>query len=62
MKLRNTKTKEEYVITGSINVPREIDENTFEVWAHFSVEMNDEGLIATIEVPPVDPEWEVVEG
>lgn len=61
MKLRNKTTKEAYVITGSINVAREIDENTSEVWTHFSVEMNDEGLIATIEVPPVDSEWEIIE-
>ncbi len=60
-KLKNKVTGEEYLITGAIDVPREIEENTFEVWMHFSVEVNVDGKIETIEVPPVDPEWEVVD-
>jgi hypothetical protein len=60
-KLKNKVTGEEYIITGSIGVPREIEENTFEVWTHFSVEVNVDGKIETIEVPPVDPEWEVID-
>lgn len=60
-KLKNKNTGVEYIITGSIGVPREVSENTFEVWTHFSVDTNGEGLIDTIEVPPIDPEWEVID-
>lgn len=60
-KLKNKNTGVEHIITGSIGVPREVSENTFEVWTHFSVDTNGEGLIETIEVPPIDPEWEVID-
>lgn len=56
--LRNKTTNEEYPITGSIGVPREIDENTFEVWMHFSVDKG-EGVVDTIEVHPENTEYEV---
>jgi hypothetical protein len=58
--LRNKTTNEEYPITGSIGVPREIDENTFEVWMHFSVDLG-EGRVDTIEVHPESTEFEVVD-
>lgn len=59
-KLKNTVTGVEYIITGSIGVPREINENTFEVWTHFSVDLG-EGQIDTIEIHPESTEWEVVD-
>ncbi len=59
-KLKNKVTGEEYLITGAIGVPREIDENTFEVWMHFSVDLG-EGRVDTIEVHPESTEYEVID-
>lgn len=58
--LKNNITGVEHPITGSLGVPREIEENTFEVWTHFSVDLG-EGRVDTIEVHPESTEWEVID-
>ena len=60
-KLKNKTTGEEFVITGSIGVPREVEENVFEVWTHFSIDLNGDGQIDTVEIHPESTEWEVIE-
>lgn len=60
-KLKNKVSGVEHIITGSIGVPRETEENVFEVWMHFSVDTDGDGQIETIEVPPINPEWEVID-
>lgn len=60
-KLKNIATGAEYIITGLIGVPRETkEENVFEVWTHFSVDLG-EGRVDTIEVHPESTEWEVID-
>ena len=60
-KLKNKTTGEEFVITGSIGVPREVEENVFEVWTHFSIDLDGDGQIDTVEVHPESTEWEVID-
>lgn len=61
-KLKNIETNEAYIITGSIAVPRATEEeDVFEIWIHYSVDVDGNDKIETIEVPPTNSKWQVIE-